>query len=396
MGKLRIKFKSLPIALAVMGIFFLSTFSNFAFAYFLPQIDKSLTIIAMGKTYNFFYPEIDVYKGRYYLKNAEEVVEMIYYDTLEKPIDAKVSFTGDNTRPFKFSKEINGKSVDRDSLLIAIDKTLNGKEEKIIAKTKLLKPTLTVENLKKSTNLRSFFKTNYQYSTKERKENIKLAVSKIDGYILYPEQEFSFNQTVGERTKERGFQEAKIIENGKFTDGVGGGVCQVSSTLYNAVLLSGLKVSERHNHSMLVNYVEPSLDAMVSSTYADLKFINETGAIVFILGGCNDNEAWFSIYGVKNEYTYKTSYEIIEKIQPEEPERVESEDENITEERFLVYPKFGAKSEGFLEIYEGERLIERKKLSTDKYKPLRGVIAYPKSQKINCYLSNYIENFYAF
>lgn len=96
-------------------------------------------------------------------------------------------------------------------------------------------------------------------------------------------EEFSFNAAVGERTEERGYSTAKVIENGKFVEGVGGGVCQVSSTVYNCALLSGLTVTERHRHSLAVSYVEPSFDAMVSYSYADLRFYNDTGKSVFIV-----------------------------------------------------------------------------------------------------------------
>ena len=109
--------------------------------------------------------------------------------------------------------------------------------------------------------------------------------------------EFSFNYTIGERTERRGYKKAKIIVGGEFVDGVGGGVCQVSTTLYNAVLLAGLKVVECHPHSLPVSYVEPSFDAMVNSGWADLKFINDTHNPVIIRARADGAKLTIQIFG---------------------------------------------------------------------------------------------------
>ena len=134
-------------------------------------------------------------------------------------------------------------------------------------------PQVTKQDLVNLTILRSEFTTYYPYSTPDRKLNIKLCASKINGTTLKSGEEFSFNNKVGKRTEENGFKLAKIIFNGSFIDGIGGGVCQVSTTLYNCALLSGLKITEHHSHSLAVSYIEPSFDAMVSGDYADLNFV---------------------------------------------------------------------------------------------------------------------------
>ena len=112
--------------------------------------------------------------------------------------------------------------------------------------------------------LRAEFSTNYSSSTDARKFNVALASKTLDNTLVDINGEFSFNYTVGERTERRGYKKAKIIVGGEFVDGVGGGVCQVSTTLYNAVLLAGLKIIECHPHSLPVSYVAPSFDAMVN------------------------------------------------------------------------------------------------------------------------------------
>ena len=130
--------------------------------------------------------------------------------------------------------------------------------------------------------LRATFSTDYSKSSAERKHNVGLAAKSLDNVFVDAGGEFSFNKTVGERTYKRGYKSAKIIVNGEFTEGVGGGVCQVSTTLYNAALLAGLEISEVNQHSVAVSYVAPSFDAMVNSGSADLRFINRTHNPVII------------------------------------------------------------------------------------------------------------------
>ena len=146
---------------------------------------------------------------------------------------------------------------------------------------------------------RSSFSTNYSSSTLERKHNIYLASKSIDKTMVDVGGEFSFNLVVGGRTEKRGYQKSKIIINGEFADGVGGGVCQVSTTLYNAVILAGLEIVEYHPHSLPVSYVAPSFDAMVNSSYADLKFRNNTQNPIIIRAWADGDRLKIDILGQK-------------------------------------------------------------------------------------------------
>ena len=145
--------------------------------------------------------------------------------------------------------------------------------------------------------LLSSFTTRFDGGNAARSHNIRLAAKLINGSVVKNGETFSFNATVGQRTPERGFKRAKIIENGEFVEGIGGGVCQVSTTLYNAALLSGCRISEYHPHSLPVSYVAPSRDAMVSGTFFDLKFVNATGSTVYISSLTGENSVTFKIYG---------------------------------------------------------------------------------------------------
>ena len=349
---------------------------DFAYAYPLAKNDLELTVVAMGREYKFYYPEIDFYKSEPYLKNIEEVVDGIYLDTVIRPTDACVKLFTDREYPFEFVKEKQGKGIDKEDLIVKIERALRVRAQRVVAKEITLKPSINVEKLQKSTYRRAFFSTNYTYSSEERKENINLCAKIIGGLSIEPYEEFSFNEVVGERSKERGFKSARVIEKGKFIDGIGGGVCQVSSTIYNAVLLSGLKVTERHSHSMTVSYVEPSFDAMVSMGYADLRFVNDTASTVFLIVNTVGDSIAVSIYGEQLEYTYKRSFEVVERITPPDFTRTFSNELESGEERISVYPKDGLKSIGYLEVYKNGSLRDKIKLSEDKYYPLQGEILY--------------------
>lgn len=232
--------------------------------------------------------------------------------------------------------------------------------------------------------LRASFYTSYYNSTPERKSNIKLCASAINKTLIDVNGEFSFNAVVGERTEKRGYKSAKIILNGEFVDGVGGGVCQVSSTLYNAVILAGLRVLESHAHSLPVSYVEPSFDAMVNSSFADLKFINNTKNPVYLTAEADDERIKINVFGEPMNYKVLRISKIIDKIMPL-PEQIIIDDKNEYpllkegEKKVLRYAKEGYKSEGYIQKVINGKVISQKKLRTDKYSAVRGLVVYGKA-----------------
>jgi vancomycin resistance protein YoaR len=221
--------------------------------------------------------------------------------------------------------------------------------------------------------LRSRFYTSYASSSDERKNNIKLATQSINNVFIDVNGEFSFNKTVGPRTEKQGYLPSKTIVGSQFVDGIGGGVCQVSTTLYNAALLAGLKIEECHRHSLRVDYVQPSFDAMVSDNFSDLKIRNDSGAPVYIKGESDGERLTFSIYGLKPDYRYELFSSVLEV-----KEAKSAIVQKITGEEKDVYPKNGLISEGYLLIYKGEELIEKRKIRTDEYKCLNGVFYVDK------------------
>ena len=214
----------------------------------------------------------------------------------------------------------------------------------------------------------SSYTTYFNENDRGRCENIAIAAELISGITVQPYGEFSFNQTVGKRTEEAGFQQAKIIVNGEYVLGTGGGVCQVSTTLYNAALKSGLTVTEFHPHSLQVSYVPPSRDAMVS-TQSDLCFINPHSFPVRLIAEVFEGGVRVCFLGKKDAYRYEIVSQILGEIPPPAPIIKNGEKEEI-----LRSPKNGVKSEAYLERYAGDKLLSRKRLRTDEYRPVQGII----------------------
>lgn len=140
------------------------------------------------------------------------------------------------------------------------------------------------------------FYTNITDKTPERLNNIELGVNKLNGIKVKPGETFSFNETIGPRTPEKGYKEAIIFDgHGNKIDGYGGGICQISSTLYNAVLNAGLEVTERHEHSHDVPYIEKGKDATVSYGSEDFKFKNNTNSPLTINSTTENDTLYITI-----------------------------------------------------------------------------------------------------
>ena len=375
------RFFALFRAAAIVASVFLSGGGVKAGAEILKTTDVTIKIEAMGKIFEFSYPEVDFSGGELYLKNAEEAAEEIYYSTLVFPVNASFACFPERDYPFELKNEKVGLGVDKREILRGIDEALkNEKHYFKVGKTVEVLPRVTTEYLKKTLVKRGEFSTNYSSSQEKRKQNIALSGKLLSMTEIANGEEFSFNGVVGERTEERGFSSAKVIENGKFTEGVGGGVCQVSSTVYNCALLSGMTVTERHRHSLAVSYVEPSFDAMVSFSYADLRFLNESGESVYLVVDADGSRVRARIYGVENTYRYKRISVVNELIDPLPEEIVYTDELFWGEKKQMVYPKKGLKSAGALEKYSGEKLVERKLLGTDEYSALRGITLVGKKR----------------
>ena len=202
---------------------------------------------------------------------------------------------------FRASKSRTGVEVqvgDTVSLIVSkIEGNVKDDNITVDAVVETTEPKYSTEMVSKCKDLLGTFTTDYSRSTSARANNVQTAVGYINGTVLYPGQTFSTVKVIKDRTEANGYQSAPEYSSGKVVNGIGGGVCQVSTTLYNAVINAELKVVERSPHSMVVGYVPVSRDAAISGDYKDFKFRNDTDAPVYIAGSAEGGYITFKIYG---------------------------------------------------------------------------------------------------
>ena len=202
-----------------------------------------------------------------------------------------------------YTLEAIGQGIDREALVETILNTdpLSGKTISIPIHD--LEPTITQEMLQSKFVLRGSYTTSFSDSTKNRKYNIRFGAEKINGIILKPGDVFSANDTLGTRTRKNGWKNAGAYESGEVVQQAGGGVCQLSSTLYNAALYADMEIVERRNHSMPVHYVDRGRDATINSVgnIIDFKFKNNTSSDIIIIAYTEGNNLHMEIYGVPFE-----------------------------------------------------------------------------------------------
>ncbi|MBO8158313.1 MAG: VanW family protein [Thermosyntropha sp.] len=198
--------------------------------------------------------------------------------------------------------KITGEIIpEQDGIIVDVEKTLSkvlaaDENEKLDLEIIKIHPRYSAEDLERVNRIIGSYYT-YISGSYARFNNISLGSKAINNVIVWPEEVFSFNETVGPRTPERGYMPAPIIMMGSMDVGYGGGVCQVSSTLYNAVLKAGLEVIERHMHSKPVHYVPKEMDATVDYGSLDLKFKNNTLNPVIIKSEVKNGRLVVQIWG---------------------------------------------------------------------------------------------------
>lgn len=182
-------------------------------------------------------------------------------------------------------------------------------------------PKASVEDLEKIHDVLGTYTTSFSSSGSDRSGNVRNGTSLVDGTVLMPGEQFSMYKTVSPFTEENGYYLAGSYLNGMVVESLGGGICQVSSTLYNAVLRAELQIDERFNHSMIVNYVDLSSDAAISGTSKDFKFTNNSEYPIYIEGyTTSEKQVVFNVYGVETRPSNrKVSFESV-KISETVPE----------------------------------------------------------------------------
>ncbi len=225
---------------------------------------------------------------------------------------------------FVITDEVLGRTIHIEDTIEKIKTVLSDKWDhediKVEAVMADAEPDCTRAMLERCNDLLGEYSTTYASSSANRATNLDNAARLIDGTLLLPGEEFSTSAKLVPFTAENGYATASAYSNGKVVDSIGGGVCQAATTLYNAVLKAELEITERYNHSMIVSYVEPSMDAAISEGYKDLKFKNNTEVPVYIESYTSGRTIYYKIYGEETRDTenrrveYKS--EITATIQP--------------------------------------------------------------------------------
>ncbi len=200
--------------------------------------------------------------------------------------------------------EREGTAVDvQASLKFAGRLELNAPAEAVELPVRLRRdvPAVTLADLRPIDSVLSSQTTVYSTYERERTHNLRLAAKAVDGVVLKPGEEFSYNRIVGPRAKHLGFKDAPIFVNGQIEPGTGGGICQISTTIYQAALLAGMEIRQRSHHSMAVRYAPPGLDATVAYGVLDLKFANPLRHAVYIKVEAEGGRAKATIYGASSD-----------------------------------------------------------------------------------------------
>ncbi len=213
------------------------------------------------------------------------------------------------------------------------------------------KADITIHDLGREAfpNLLGTFSTNY-VSNADRTTNLRLAANKIDGTVVMPGEIFSYNRVVGKRTTAAGYKNAAIYQDGGVTDGLGGGICQISTTLYNAVIKAGMLIEERRNHMFVPSYASAGKDATVVWGSTDFKFQNRRDYPIKIEASVSGGVATVSVYGLRTDEEYDR-YDL-----SIESRTIKNTNTTLVVESYRAYRD------------ENGRVVKTDKLYTDTYK----------------------------
>ncbi len=304
-----------------------------------------------------------------------EILDRISQEVRVPPKDARLVITPEETIEIVESTTGLGVNYDdaRNQLQGIIQDDLT---PEITLRLVELAPGQTTEDLEKMrvNGVLAKYSTRFNLQLTNRVYNIKVAASALDGQMIKPGEAFSFNRIVGPRSEDAGYKMAKTILNNEFIDGLGGGVCQVSSTLYNTLLQADLEIIERSSHSLVITYVPLGQDASVVYDRKDLKFKNNLPCTLVIKSAVVGDSLTFWLLG---DTSLRKSIKIINSIIKDYPFKIVYKDDPTLPEGKQVVQQKGNK--GYLVtssmiIYQEGMLIGKKTLPSSSYKPLDQVI----------------------
>ena len=298
-------------------------------------------------------------------------VEKIYNEVHSDPQDAYII-----EDPFQVV-------VDKEGIDFAITmdeaKTLFAElKDEYVIPLKITKANVTVSSLgsRAFPDELSVFTTRYDAGNVSRTTNLSIACSKLNGYVIQPGEVFSYNKVLGKRSVENGYREAAIYTSNGVENGLGGGICQISSTLYNAVLMANLGIEERHNHSYTTSYSDPGRDATVAYGSLDFKFKNTRKYPVKIEAYIKSGVATIRIYGIKENPDYKV--QVVAKVTstiPCDVQRIEDSTLPAGTEKVVTKGTNGCRSVTYKNVYDQSgNLVSSTQISSDYYKTITRVV----------------------
>ena len=275
--------------------------------------------------------------------------------------------------PFQVYPHVDGVDFD----LEAAREMLKEDKEEYVIDLKITTPKITTNKIGSEAfpDLLSTFSTKYDASNTPRTTNLKLAMNKLNGVVVSPGETFSYNKTLGKRTAEAGYREAGGFAGGRVVQTLAGGICQISSTLYDAVVYANLEIVERHNHMFLAGYVGAGKDATVVYGAYDFKFKNTRKYPIMLKTSIGSGVARIDVFGIKEDVEYEV--EISSKILSYTPFKVVRENDSSLapgKERVAQNGMNGCKSITYKILKLNGKEVSRTVLSSDTYDPMNKII----------------------
>ena len=318
--------------------------------------------------------DINIQENDITIPVIHKVPEEINIDKIHEEVYKEVQDAYYTKDPFTIYPEVEGVDFD-----VEAAKALIAAEVKDEYQIQLIitKPKVTVSQIGSEAfpDRLSYFTTRYDASAKDRTTNLVIACQKLNGKVIMPGETFSYNQTLGKRTAAAGYKNAAVYENGQVVDGIGGGICQISSTLYNAVLMANLEIVERRNHQFVTSYLPAGKDATVAYGTIDFKFKNTRQYPIRLSASAKNGIATISIYGIKEEkeYTFTITPKIISTI-PFGTKYVEDASLPAGTEKVQQNGVNGLKVETYITKMLNGKVISTTLLSRDTYDAMQKII----------------------
>ncbi len=318
----------------------------------------------------------DISIGGWYDKNRlREILKKIKTEVDEKAKNASIAY---NKGDIVITEGVRGRNMDIDINARLLENQLGKKIfDDFTLQVEDLEPEITYEKIMDIDSVVSEFHTVFNPADRNRSDNIRLACSKLNGRILMPGEEFSMNETLGPRTLENGYKEAPVIYKNELIKGPGGGICQVTTTLYDTVLKAKLEVMERTHHSIPLGYVSPGQDATIAEDTIDFRFRNNWDYPVALAADVTGGTISIRLLGktplVKN--IVKLRSVILEVVPPGADEVVIDDSVPDGEQIVEREAKDGIRAVLYRETFSADgTLLERETISNDYYKPIKGLV----------------------